>query len=66
MCRMIQVVWFVVVALFTAQARAELAVVATTPDIAAVARAVGGKRVTVRALALPTQDPHWVDPKPSM
>ena len=40
-------------------------VVTTTADLAALAREVGGDRVTVTALANPTQDPHQVDPKPS-
>lgn len=47
-------------------ARAELSVVATTPDLAALAAAVGGSRVRVKALALPTQDPHWVDARPNL
>jgi zinc/manganese transport system substrate-binding protein len=47
-------------------ARAELSVVTTTPDLAAIAAAVGGSRVRVKALALPTQDPHWVDARPNL
>src|SRR5262245_3997573 len=47
-------------------ARAEVEVVATTPDLANLAAAVGGRRVHVQALALPTQDPHWVDARPSL
>jgi ABC-type Zn uptake system ZnuABC Zn-binding protein ZnuA len=43
----------------------EIQVVATTADLASVARAVGGDRVQVTALARPTEDPHFVDPKPS-
>jgi zinc/manganese transport system substrate-binding protein len=54
------------VLLATARVRAEVAVVATTPDLASVARAVGGNRVKVIAMSLPTQDPHWVDAKPSL
>lgn len=46
-------------------ARAKLAVVATTPDLAALARAVGGEDVRVEAIARPTEDPHFVDAKPS-
>src|SRR5712675_641317 len=46
-------------------ANAQLRVVATTPDLAAVAREVGGDRVNVVALAKPTEDPHFVDAKPS-
>src|SRR6266478_5794200 len=46
-------------------ANAQLRVVATTPDLASVAREVGGDRVNVVALAKPTEDPHFVDAKPS-
>jgi len=40
-------------------------VVATTPDLAALAKAIGGDVVTVKALAKPTEDAHFVDAKPS-
>jgi ABC-type Zn uptake system ZnuABC Zn-binding protein ZnuA len=43
----------------------QLNVVATTPDLAALARAIGGAVVDVKALAKPTEDPHFVDAKPS-
>lgn len=43
----------------------KLNVVATTPDLAALAREVGGDAVVVTALAKPTEDPHFVDAKPS-
>lgn len=43
----------------------KLRVVATTPDLAAVARALGGADVDVTALARPTEDAHFVDAKPS-
>src|SRR6266576_826727 len=46
-------------------ASAQLRVVATTPDLAAVAKEIGGDRVNVVALAKPTEDPHFVDAKPS-
>lgn len=46
-------------------ASAQLRVVATTPDLASVAREIGGNLVNVRALAKPTEDPHYVDAKPS-
>jgi zinc/manganese transport system substrate-binding protein len=46
-------------------ALAQIRVVATTPDLAAVAREIGGDRVSVVALAKPTEDPHYVDAKPS-
>lgn len=44
---------------------AKVSVVATTPDLAALARAIGGDAVDVKALAKPTEDPHFVDAKPS-
>ena len=43
----------------------KLNVVATTPDLAAIARDIGGDAVDVKALAKPTEDPHFVDAKPS-
>ena len=48
------------------EALAGLKVVTTVPDLAAVAQAVGGEHVSVTAMALPTQDPHFVDAKPNM
>ena len=44
---------------------AALRVVATTEDLASLAREVGGDKVTVVGLAKGYQDPHFVDPKPS-
>jgi len=44
---------------------ARLSVVATTPDLAALAKEIGGDAVDVKALAKPTEDPHFVDAKPS-
>ena len=55
-----------VVSLTAVPARADLKVVATLPDLAALAKAVGGDKVEVTALALPTQDPHFVDAKPNL
>jgi len=46
-------------------AAAQIRVVATTPDLASVAREIGGEKVSVVALAKPTEDPHYVDAKPS-
>ncbi len=46
-------------------AAARLSVVATTPDFAALAKEIGGDAVDVKALAKPTEDPHFVDAKPS-
>jgi zinc/manganese transport system substrate-binding protein len=47
------------------KAWAPLKVVTTTEDLAALAREVGGDKVTVVALAKGYQDPHQVEPKPS-
>ena len=52
-------------ALLAAPAFARLNVVATTPDLGAIARAVGGDQIELTVLAKPTEDPHFVDAKPS-
>lgn len=44
---------------------AVLRVVATLPDFAALARELGGERVHADALVQGTEDPHFVDAKPS-
>lgn len=44
---------------------AKLNVVATTPDFGSIAAAIGGDKVAVTTLAKPTEDPHFVDAKPS-
>jgi zinc/manganese transport system substrate-binding protein len=49
----------------TSFAAAKLQVVATLPDYAAVAAAIGGDHVEITTLAKPTEDPHFVDPRPS-
>ncbi len=46
-------------------ADAALRVVATTPEYGALAVQIGGDRVSVETLAKPTEDPHFVDAKPS-
>ncbi|HJQ11909.1 MAG TPA: metal ABC transporter substrate-binding protein [Gemmatimonadaceae bacterium] len=56
---------FGAVCFVSTQAAAQLKVVATTPDLASVAREIGGDKVNVVALAKPTEDPHFVDAKPS-
>lgn len=47
------------------RARAALHVVTTLADYAAIARDIGGDKVSVTALAKPTEDPHFVDARPS-
>ena len=44
---------------------AKLNVVATLPDLAAIAHDVGGDFVTVTSIGKPNEDPHYVQAKPS-
>jgi ABC-type Zn uptake system ZnuABC Zn-binding protein ZnuA len=46
-------------------ARAGLNVIATTPDLAAIAHEIGGKSAAVTSLARPVEDAHFIDAKPS-
>ena len=54
-----------IAALFAATAHAKLNVVATTPDLASIAREIGGDKIELTTLAKATEDPHFVDAKPS-
>src|SRR5580700_6277025 len=45
--------------------QAKLNVVATLPDFGSLAREIGGDKVEVTVLAKPTEDPHFVDARPS-
>ncbi len=51
---------------FTLTSHAKLNIVATTPDFGAIATAIGGDRIDLLVLAKPTEDPHFVDAKPSL
>lgn len=54
------------IALFAAiPAGAALKVVATTSEYGALASQLGGARVAVTTIAKPTEDPHFVDARPS-
>jgi zinc/manganese transport system substrate-binding protein len=46
-------------------AQAKLNVVATLPDFGSLARDIGGDKVNLTVLAKPTEDPHFVDARPS-
>ena len=46
-------------------AYAKLNVVATLPDLASIAKEIGGDKIDITTLARPTEDPHFVDAKPS-
>lgn len=54
-----------VVSLGSSSALAKVRIVTTTSDLADVARAIGGNRVEVKAIAPGYQDPHHVETKPS-
>jgi zinc/manganese transport system substrate-binding protein len=47
-------------------AEPKLQVVTTTGVLAGITRAVGGERVEVLALSSPRQDPHFVEPRPTL
>lgn len=49
----------------TLNAQARINVVTTLPDCAAIAREIGGDNIDVTVLAKPTEDPHFVDARPS-
>ena len=46
-------------------AHAKLNVVATLPDFSSLAREIGGDKIDIVTLAKPTEDPHFVDARPS-
>ena len=50
---------------FAATAHAKLNVVATLPDLAALATEIGGDKIEITAMGKPTEDPHFVDARPS-
>ena len=52
-------------ALLAFGAQARLNVVATTADLASIAKEIGGDKISLTTLAKPTEDPHFVDAKPS-
>src|SRR5437588_8150600 len=46
-------------------AHAKVHVVATLPDFGSLAREIGGDKIDIVILAKPTEDPHFVDARPS-
>src|SRR3954451_9288277 len=60
----IVLIWSAILCL-TVTAQAKLKVVATLPDLASLAREVGGDKVEISTMAKPTEDPHFVDARPS-
>src|SRR5205809_1910060 len=53
------------IVLCAVSAQAKISVVATLPDFGSLAREIGGDNVSVTVLAKPTEDPHFVDARPS-
>jgi zinc/manganese transport system substrate-binding protein len=56
---------FVAASAWVSTAQAKLDLVCTTPDIASIVKEVGGNKINITTLARPTEDPHFVDAKPS-
>jgi ABC-type Zn uptake system ZnuABC Zn-binding protein ZnuA len=56
----------VLLLLVTHRAEARLNVVATTADLGALAREVGGDQIDLTVLARAKEDPHFVEAKPSL
>lgn len=54
-----------ILSVFTFSAQAKLNIVTTLPDLGALAREIGGDKVEVTTMAKPTEDPHFVDARPS-
>ena len=58
-------VLFVSLSVAAASAEAKLNVVTTTPDLRSIASEVGGDLVAAESLGKGTQDPHFIEAKPS-
>ena len=50
----------------TTNGQAAVRVITTIPDFGVIAKEIGGPLVEMKALVKPTQDPHFVDAKPSL
>jgi zinc/manganese transport system substrate-binding protein len=59
------VLWAALLVATSSHAQGKLNVMATTEDLASIAREVGGDRITVESIAKGYQDPHFVEAKPS-
>ena len=62
-------IFAIIFCLFSVQAKTamgrQLRVVTTLPDYAVLARAIGGHRISVKAIVHGDQDAHFIRPKPS-
>lgn len=52
-------------ALVSSQAVAAIDIVAATPELADIAKQIGGDKVSVYSIAKPNQDYHMIEPRPS-
>jgi ABC-type Zn uptake system ZnuABC Zn-binding protein ZnuA len=59
-------VFLFAVAVLPAQQPEPLRVCATTPDLGALAKAIGGSAVDVTTFVRPAEDPHFLEARPSM
>ena len=64
-CRRISLLASLALIATTGSADTKLNVVATLPDYGAIAEAIGGDKVKVTSLVKGTEDPHFVDARPS-
>ncbi|MCR4290619.1 MAG: metal ABC transporter substrate-binding protein [Candidatus Scalindua sp.] len=56
---------FVFAVSWASAAYAKLNIVASTPDLGAVAKEIGEDKIKITNIARPTEDPHFVDARPS-
>lgn len=59
------ILFIILLVLIHPLAFAKLKIVTTTTDLAALAKEVGGNLVEVKSLIRGSQDPHYIEPKPS-
>src|SRR5712671_218096 len=59
------ILYLITAVLSASPALAKLNVVATTPDFGSIAKEIGGDHIDLTTLGKPTEDPHFVDAKPS-
>lgn len=64
-CQVLQLVTAFWLLASSASVQAKLNVVATLPDYGAIAEAIGGNKVKITTIARGTEDPHFVDARPS-
>jgi zinc/manganese transport system substrate-binding protein len=63
--KIISIIGFAVMTCITTSSFARINIVSTIPDFGAIAKEIGQDKISVTSLVRPTQDPHFVDAKPS-